>query len=333
MLRKIMILLVVSFMSLQSRGQLNHWFNFYGVTPTNKDLSLIIEDIRSQGITDGIKYKLSTGFIYMPLHSHEWLYQVLVCYKLVDPTVTMSNLSATVANDEEGNWGNDLSTEVNNFYWDSKTNVVKFVPKYNGASKSVPIVIHNGYTVMKRDCGNPLGFIAIQQQIANNQSQNQNQSQSQSTGGNVNIVNSFNKTTINNYNTTNQQDVVDHRFDRTPFTGNRNIGNNNYNYDYDYRLAQQQPRGRGYNYQNNQGYCDNSNQSDWSPNRQDNGNGYSPTPDRQDNSNRYSPTPDRPQQDNNTRFSPSADNVNNSGNRNSPSNTNSNSGNRFSPTR
>ena len=168
---------------------------------TIADVSAIIGTIKS----GNSELTNSTGCKIKILHPKEWLNLVIKCYQTVDSTINSDNIINAVNNSQLSNWSSDISVKVRNYYWGANGGVY-FINDYNGfyVDPNMPIIIYNGYPVMKMSCGNPLMPLNVTTKVQSQNGNNHNTQPPQNNNNNNTGGQQNGGKTGNNSNTMNQ---------------------------------------------------------------------------------------------------------------------------------
>lgn len=135
------------------------WVNKPNHVATASELATMVYAVSIGECKPNTVYELETGTCYKISKPDLWFETILECYQKIDQNVTAENLAVTIKNDDVAIWDNNITHRVNNYYFSSEHNQVRFVGNYSGASVGCRVLVHNGCPVVKMDCGNPLGVI------------------------------------------------------------------------------------------------------------------------------------------------------------------------------
>ncbi|MDE2030694.1 MAG: hypothetical protein KGI58_00305 [Patescibacteria group bacterium] len=156
----IVILSAILFIGFQAKAQQYlhwiQWVNEPNHVATASELGDIAYALNAGSINPKNTYRLSTGVLYRIPKPNMYLEYLVKVYQKIDPSTTASNLYLKIKNDDETNWDNNLNMTVKNYYFSSVHHEVRFISNYSGVSTQCPVLLHNGYPTIKRDCGNPL---------------------------------------------------------------------------------------------------------------------------------------------------------------------------------
>lgn len=133
-----------------------YWVNNPNHVGTADELSEIAFVLNEGNVQPNKEYKLSTGITYKIPMPNLYLSYLVRVYRKVDPTTTSDNVYLKIKKSDETYWDNNLNMTVTNYYFSSVHKEVRSIPNYSGKDDQSPILIYNGYPVIKRDCGNPL---------------------------------------------------------------------------------------------------------------------------------------------------------------------------------